>query len=182
MGVRSGPVAEPGTAARRDQDTARVAVFPSAALRPIPGFMFTVPQGWVLDESTEALAVVRTADQVDGFWVNALLTHDRVPRSVELKRVANITIERLRKQCPDLSIRAEKLGRFGARETYLRAVELTAPEGERRLAQVQAMFFAPPQGESRVLDLFQVTGTCPLQAFEAHGPRFVEIVASFRFT
>ena len=58
--------------------TSRVALYPSAMIKPVPSFIFSVPAGWVLDEAPDALVVARTAEQVDGFWVNAILSHDRV--------------------------------------------------------------------------------------------------------
>ena len=63
--------------------TARFAVFPSAMIKPVPPFIFSVPDGWVLEDAPDALVVVRTAEPVDGFWVNAILSHDRVPRAVD---------------------------------------------------------------------------------------------------
>src|SRR5262245_9587393 len=104
--------------------TARVAVYPSAMIRPVPSFIFTVPAGWVLDEAPDALVVVRTAEQVDGFWVNAILSHDRVPRAVDFKQAAKATWARVQQASPDAKVTMERLARFGTNVVYLRGVEM----------------------------------------------------------
>ena len=81
--------------------TARVAVYPSAIIKPVPSFIFSVPTGWVLDDAPDALVVARTPEQVDGFWVNAILSHDRVPRAVDFKQAAQATWARLQKTAAD---------------------------------------------------------------------------------
>jgi len=163
--------------------TARVAVHPSAAIRPVPPFVFSVPAGWVLDEAPDALVVARTAEQVDGFWVNAILSHDRVPRAVDFKQAAQATWARLRQTSPSARVTMERLARFGPNVVYLRGVELEAPRSGRPLAQMHALFFAPTGGEKgRTVDFFQLIATSPLDRMEAYGPAFVELVGSFRFT
>lgn len=170
------------TDAIREVETDRVAVYPSRALRPVPGFTFAVPRGWVLEESPDALAAVHTPEAVDGFWVNALISSDRVARSVDLPHAAAATLARLQQRCPEATVTMEKFARFGERATYLRGVELTAPGSDRRLAQLQAMFFAPVEGPGTTVDLFQIIGTCLQPQLERFGADMVGIVASFRFT
>jgi len=175
------PDALPGAGKPADL-TARVAVHPSAAIRPVPPFIFSVPAGWVLDEAPDALVVARTAEQVDGFWVNAILSHDRVPRAVDFKEAAQATWSRLRQSSPSARVTMERLARFGPNVVYLRGVELSAPRSGRPLAQMHALFFAPTGDEGKTVDFFQLIATSPLDHMETYGPAFVELVGSFRFT
>jgi len=114
----------------------RLAVFPGRMIRPIPGFVFTVPRGWVLDEAPDSLVVARTPKEVDGFWVNALLSHDRVARSVDFKVAAKNTWDRMLRTSPDAKIEMERLVRFGTNIVYLRGVETSAPQSGRKLNQL----------------------------------------------
>jgi hypothetical protein len=173
----------PATAAGKPADlTARVAVYPSAMIRPVPPFIFSVPPGWVLDDAPDALVVARTAEQVDGFWVNAILSHDRVPRAVDFKQAAQATWARLQQTSPSAKVTMERLARFGTNVVYLRGVELQAPKSGRPLAQLHALFFAPAPEHGKTVDFFQLIATSPEDHMERFGPAFVELVGSFRFT
>jgi hypothetical protein len=162
--------------------TARLATYPGSMLRPIPSFVFSVPRGWLLDEAADALAVVRTPEEVDGFWVNALISHDRVPRAVDFEAAAKTTWVRIKQASPDATPTLEKMARFGTNVVYLRGVELTAPKSGRKLGQLHALFFAPVEGEGKTVDLFQIVGTSPNDVMERFAPAFLEIIGSFRFT
>jgi hypothetical protein len=162
--------------------TARVAVFPSAMIKPVPSFIFSVPSGWVLEDAPDALVVARTSEQVDGFWVNAILSHDRVPRAVDFKQAAQATWTRLQRSTPNAKITMERLARFGSNVVYLRGAELDAPKSGRSLAQLHALFFAPATDEGKTVDFFQLVATCPQDHMHSYGPSFVELVGSFRFT
>jgi hypothetical protein len=162
--------------------TASLAVYPGTQLRPVPPFVFSVPQGWQLDEAADALAVIRTPEEVDGFWVNAIVTHDRVPRAVDFEAAAKTTWVRIKQSSPDATPTLEKMARFGDTVVYLRGVELTAPKSGRKLGQLHALFFAPAEGEGKTVDLFQIVGTSPADVMERFAPAFLEIVGSFRFT
>lgn len=163
------------------QVTGRVAVFPSQAIKPTPGFVFTVPKGWVLDEATDALTAVRPPEPDGDVWVNAMVTTDRVPRVLDFEQAARITFARVKRQCPDAEIKLEKMARFGDLITYLRGIELTSPKSQRRLAQVHTLFFAPVEGQGKTVDMFQVVATCPAESAARYGPQFLEIIGSFRF-
>jgi hypothetical protein len=161
--------------------TARLAVFPSDDIRPIPSFVFSVPDGWVLDEGPDALAVVRVAEPVDGFWVNMMISHDRVAKVVDFQAAARATWARLLQATPEAKVTMERMARFGERVTYVRAVELPAPKSGRALAQLHALFFAPHDDDQKTIDFFQLIGSCPAEAAEDYGARFLEIIGSFRF-
>jgi hypothetical protein len=176
------PVDNDAEADRPADLTARVAVYPSAMMKPIPPFIFSVPAGWVLDEAPDALVVVRSAEQVDGFWVNAILSHDRVPRSVDFRSAARATWARLVDSTPSATVSMERLARFGTNVVYLRGVEMEAPRSGRPLAQLHALFFAPANDEGRTVDFFQIVATSPQDHMERFGPAFIEMVGSFRFT
>jgi hypothetical protein len=161
--------------------TARLVAQPSAMIPGIPPFVFSVPQGWLVDEAPSALAVVRLPEQVDGFWVNAILSHDRVARAVDFKKAAQITWAKLQRESPDVTSTFERLARFGTNTVYLRGSELTAPQSKRKLAQLHAMFFAPVTEGGKVVDFFQIVCTTPTELAERFGPHFIEIIGSFRF-
>ena len=168
-------------ATKPSQVTGRVAVFPSKAIKATPGFVVTVPPGWVLDEAPYALTVVRPREPEGDFWVNVMVTTDRVPRAVDFEQAARITFGRIKRACPDAEIKLEKMARFGSLITYLRGIEVTSPKSQRRLAQVHALFFAPVEGEGKTVDMFQVVATCPAESAGRYGARFIELIGSFRF-
>lgn len=162
--------------------TSRLVVHPSAVIRPVPGFVFSAPEGWTIDEAPDALVVVRTPEEVDGFWINAILSHDRVARAVDYQVAAKATWDRLVATSPDAKVTMERLARFGTNVVYLRGVELSAPKSGRALAQLQALFFAPVEGEGKTVDFFQFIATAPEPLMETFGPAFLEMIGSFRFT
>ena len=159
----------------------RVLVYPSATLRPVPAFLVAAPSGWVVDEAPDSLAVMRTAEQVDGFWVNATVSHDRVARSVDLAVAAKATWARVLHSSPSAKAGLERVARFGSNIVYMRGVELDAPESGRKLAQLQALFFAPPVPDAKTSDFFQVICTSPVDAMPGFGPVFVAMISSFEF-
>lgn len=162
---------------------ARMVAYPGSVIRPIPGFLFSAPRGWVLDEAPDSLVVVRTPEQVDDFWVNAILSHDRVPRSVDLKAAAKITWARLKKQCPDAEPGFQRLARFGEQVMYLRGATMAAPgSSDRSLAQLSALFFAPTDERGKTVDFFQWVCTAPEEQMDRFGPSFMELIGSFRFS
>ncbi len=178
--VQDQPAAAPANAVK-DTPTSRVVVYPSQMVRPIPGFVFAVPRGWVLDEAPDSLLVVRTPAEVDGFWVNAILSHDRVPRAVDFKQAAQVTFAKLKASTPDVKPTMERLARFGSNVVYLRGVEMAAPKTGRQLAQIHGLFFAPAEGEGKTVDFFQFIATAPAEHMGRFGGAFVEMLSSFRF-
>jgi hypothetical protein len=160
---------------------ARVVVYPSSTLRPVPSFMLAVPAGWVVDEVPDALAVVRTPEQVDDFWINATLSHDRVGKAIDLEKAAKATWARVQQGSPDAKVSMERMARFGDNVVYLRGVELTAPQSGRALAQVQALLFAPPVEAAKTADFFQIICTSPAEQMPVFGPIFVALISSFQF-
>ncbi len=159
---------------------ARVLVYPSATLRPIPSFVFAAPAGWVIDEVPDALAVVRTPEQVADFWVNATLSHDRVGKAVDLEAAAKATWARIQRDSPDAKLSMERMARFGQNIVYLRGLELNAPQSGRALAQLQALLFAPPVETAKTADFFQIICTSPAEQMPAFGPVFVALISSFQ--
>jgi hypothetical protein len=174
--------AEAGVPLRRRAPTDAVVVFPSAALRPVPGFTIGVPAGWEVDEAPDALGVMRVPEPVDGFWVNLLITTDRIDHRVKLAHAASISLDRLREQCPDVVVRTDRIADVGGRLVSVRALELTAPTSGRRLTMVQGLTVAPRAEGAKTRDLFQLTGTCPAADADRFGPIFVDTIASFRLT
>jgi len=111
-----------------------------------------------------------------------MLTHDRVARSVDFKKAAQITWAKLLRQSPDAKETFEKMARFGANIVYLRGSEMTSPATKRPLAQMQALFFAPVSSPGKVVDFFQIVCTVPAELADTYGKDFVEMIASFKFT
>jgi hypothetical protein len=171
----------PAASPTKPTPTSQVVAYPSRLIRPIPRFVFAAPVGFVVDEAPDAMCVVRAPKDIDGFWVNAILSHDRVPRSVDFKQAAQITFAKLKKATPDANVTMERLARFGANVVYLRGVELTAPKSERKLAQLHALFFAPVHDTGKTVDFFQIVATSPAELMPRFGRAFVEMIASFKF-
>ncbi len=165
-----------------DPSIGRIAVHPSAMVPGIPPFLFAVPEGWVIDEAPGALCVVRQpAVDDDGFWVNGIIRHDKVPRSIDFERAAKVTWAKLKKSTPSAVDNGERLARFGSNVVYLRGVNLDGPNG-RPLAQMQAMFFAPVTEGGKLVDFFQIIGTSQRdESVQANMNVFVELISSFRF-
>jgi hypothetical protein len=159
---------------------ARAIVHPSQMLPGIPQFMFSVPLGWVLDEAPGALAVVRLPEQVDGFWVNAILSHDKVARSVDYKQAAQATWAKIQRSAKDVTEQGEKLVRFGNLVMYIRGAEMTSASGT-RVAQVHAQFFAPVSEGGKVVDFFQFNLSAPTSAASNLAKSFTEMLSTFRF-
>jgi hypothetical protein len=161
--------------------TQRIAVHPSSAIPGAPAFVFSVPDGWVIDEAPGAVAVVRPQQQIADFWVNAVLSHDRVARSVDFRQAAAFTWDRVVKQAPDAQIGFEKFFRRDDLVVYLRGSQLIAPRSARSIAQLHAIFFAPVVDSGKLVDFFQVVGTAPVEVMDQIGPALLEVVTSFRF-
>jgi len=158
---------------------ARAVVHPGKLIPGIPSFVFTVPLGWVLDEAPGALAVVRLPKEVDGFWVNAILSHDKVARSVDFEAAAKASWARLKRTSPDATENGERLVRFGNLVMYVRGVELTA--NGQRIAQFHALFFAPVSEGGKTVDFFQFVLTAPVGAMGGLVKPFMESLSTFRF-
>jgi hypothetical protein len=183
MAADTGQVeADAGAPVRRRAPTDAVAVFPSVALRPVPGFTIGVPAGWQIDEAPDAIGVIRVPEPVDGFWVNFLITTDRVDHRLKLAHAASIGLDRLRQQCPDVVVRTDRIADVGGRLVSVRALEMTAPTSGRQLTMVQGLTVAPRAEGAKTRDLFQLTGTCPTDHAHRFGPIFVDTIASFRLT
>jgi hypothetical protein len=75
----------------------------------------------------------------------------------------------------------ERVARFGSNVVYLRGVEMEAPQSGRKLAQLHALFFAPPVEGAKTADFFQIIATAPLDRMPSFGPVFVALISSFQF-
>ncbi len=158
---------------------ARAVVHPGKLIPGIPAFVFTVPLGWVLDEAPGALAVLRLPKEVDGFWVNAILSHDKVARSVDFESAAKATWARLKRASPDATQNGERLVRFGDQVMYVRGVELTA--NDKKIAQLHALFFTPVSEGGKTVDFFQFVLTAPTAMMGGLVKPFMEALSTFRF-
>ena len=160
----------------------QLVVHPSSLVRPVPSFLFAAPGGWAIDEAPGALAVIRAPQAVEGFWDNALITHDRVARAVDLEAAAAASWGRLRADAPTAKVVSERVARFGSNVVYLRAVELDAPQSGRRLGQLHGLCFAPGVAGAKTADLFQIVCTATVENMDRGSAlKFTEIIASFQF-
>ena len=57
----------------------------------IPPFTFPVPEGWVVEPSLDTLAVARIPVADDGFWASIIVTANRVPSGLKLRRTVETT-------------------------------------------------------------------------------------------
>lgn len=160
----------------------QVVVYPSRAVRPVPSFLFAAPEGWVVDEAPGAILAVRASTPVGEFWDNALLTHERVAKAVDLQAAASVSWGRLKADAPTAEVQMERVAVFGNNVVYLRGVELDAPQSGKKLAQVHAIFFGPSGDDDKTVDLFQLVITSTADNMEAIGRSIVPMIASFRFT
>ena len=159
----------------------QVVVHPSAIVRPVPSFVFAAPPGWVVDEAPGAVCAVRATEAVNDFWNNAILTHDRVAKAVDLQAAATASWGRLKADAPSAATVMERVAKFGDNIVYLRGVELDAPQSGKKLAQIHALFFAPSLEDAKTVDLFQFVATSTADQMDTVGKSFVEMIATFRF-
>lgn len=134
-----------------------------------------LPPGWTAHEAAGALVAMRPPDTADA---SVLVGSSRVSVGTDLRDVAVRSFARQRAQHPGLRLDSQRVGRFGERVTYLRAV--TVP-GDPELAQIHALFFAPIRPDRDVADTVSLVGSCPAVSIESFGPLVVDIVASFEF-
>jgi len=160
--------------------TARLAVQPGT-IRGIPSFVFSVPEGWVVEEAPNALAVVRAPEATDGFWPNLMISHDRLGAAVDLKLAAQATWSKVQRQSADATVTFERTARFGENVVYMRGVEMTAPQSKRRLGQLHGLCIAPKAESAKTIDLFQLIATSLAEPTNSPVSAFVEIIGSFRF-
>lgn len=160
--------------------TSRLAVQPGT-IRGIPSFVFSIPEGWVMEEAPNALAVVHAAEAVDGFWPNLRVSHDRVGAAVDLQAAAQATWAKVRSRSADARITFERTAKFDENLVYMRGVELTSPQSQRTLAQLHALCIAPKAQSATTVDLFQMIATSLTDPAVSPVPQFLEIIGSFRF-
>ena len=160
--------------------TSRLAVQPGT-IRGVPPFVFSVPEGWAVDEMPNALAMVRPPEAVDGFWSNLVIRHIRLGASVDLKLAAEATKAKLLKQTPDATVTFERMARFGANVMHMRGLSVTSPESGRRIAQLHGLCLAPKAESATTVDLIQMVGSTPEDADNTPASAFIEVIGSFRF-
>jgi hypothetical protein len=149
---------------------------PSAAWPgPVP-MRVLLPAGWTAAEAAGAIVALQPPD-VDG--ASVLVGASRVAVDTELRDIAVRSFARQRARHPQLRLDSQRVGRFGDRITYLRAV--TVP-GEPELSQIHALFFAPRHPDRAVVDAITVVGSCPTASIGSFGPIAIDVVASVEFT
>jgi hypothetical protein len=167
------------TSAVPRSDTDRRVVYPSAAVRSVPSFVFTGPDGWTVDEGPGAVVVLRSPQQADGSTLDAVLRHDRVAATVSLEDAAKATWARIQRASPDATLSFERVAAFGPNVAYLRGFSFGASGAT--IAGLHALLLAPTVDGRKTGDLFQLTMTGPAEALREHGQEFVDMVATFRF-
>jgi hypothetical protein len=173
-------MSETSTTTATRPDSERTVVYPSAAVPVVPSFVFTGPDGWVVDEAPGALVVLRAPDAIDGYWPNAILRHNRVGSAYTLEDAAKATWDRAVRDSPGAKQSFERVARFGTNVAYLRGLSFDPSSGG-KLAQLHALFLAPRAEARKTADLFQFVITAPVATMQQSGQVFVDMVASFRF-
>lgn len=148
---------------------------PSAVIPGVPAFECALPSGWSPHEAPGVLVSFTCDDEPSS---SVLVSTVRVARGLDLRGVAVRSLAQQRRVHPDVRLDSQRIGRFGDRLTYLRAVSVPADEP---LGQLHALFFAPDDADRPALDVFSVVATCPAARLDDLGPVFVDLVASFRF-
>ena len=119
---------------------------------------------------------------VDGFWANAIVRHDKVPREVDFERAAKTTWAKLLNA--PIPMRGERASGWcvSTRQRRLRPRCRSDGADGRPLAQIQAMFFAPVTEGGKVVDFFQIIGTCLRNdSLQTNMDQIPAMIASFRF-
>jgi hypothetical protein len=160
--------------------TSRLALQPGT-IRGVPPFVFSVPEGWVVDELPNALAVVRPPEATDGFWPNVVIRHVRLGASVDLRTAAEATKAKMLKENPEATVTLERLARFGDTVMHMRGVSITSLQTQRPLGQLYGLCIAPKAESAKTVDLIQLIGTALEEADASPAEQFVEILGSFRF-
>ena len=136
----------------------------------MPSFVFSVPRGWLLDEAPDALAVIRTPDEVEGFWANAILSHDRVARAVDFDAAAKVTFAQLKRTNPEADGGLRAGGPLRHQHRLPAGHRAEGAQVGPRLAQLHALFFAPAADEGKTVDFFQIVATSPADEHRALRP------------
>jgi hypothetical protein len=160
--------------------TSRLAVQPGT-IRGIPSFVFSIPEGWEVDEVPNALAVVRPPEPTDGFLSNLMIRHIRLGAGVDLKFAAEATRVTTLKMSPEATISFERAARFGETVVHLRGLSLVSPESQRRLGQLQGLCMAPKGASDKTVDLIQMVGTSLEDIDPSPAAQFMEVIGSLRF-
>lgn len=149
---------------------------PSKDFWTITPFRFTTPDGWVARQTIDHLVFMHVAGNED---INCGITWRRVAPGIDLRRTVQINSLAMRKQFPDANIVLSRFGRLRDRVAYMRVSELTHPD-HGPYGQVYSAFYGPFFGGDRPLELFELTGWCPVDDDE-HLREITRTIESFRF-
>ena len=158
----------------------RVVVYPSVFARPVPSFVLSKPDDWIVTELPQTVMAVGTPEPVDGVWVNASVVHERVLPTMTIEIAAQASWGQVKRAYAHAEIGDEKMMTFGELEVYMRGTDLPATQDGPPLAQVTAIFFGPERDRPTV-DLFQIVCTAPHAKMPELLPTFVAIIGSFTF-
>lgn len=156
--------------------------YPSAALPAPWGFEFSCPDGWVAEAVPGALCAVHAPALIDGFQPNLVISSARVADTIDLRTLALRALTAAGRRGTDPQFEMQRLGTFHGRPTYLQVITLGVGTPERRVAQLFGFFFGPARAGATVADLYTVVGTCLDSQSADVAPKFLDIIASLRFT
>lgn len=159
----------------------QVLVYPSALVRPVPGFHIQRPDGWVVVEMPQAVLTMGSTELTDGVWVNAAVMHERVLPTMSLEVAAAASWTGVKDMAPGATVQDERLVAIGARKVYLRGNTLPATDTSPAIAQVHSIFFGIEEGHPTA-DLFQIVCTCAEDRIDDLMQVFMDVSASFTFT
>ncbi len=149
---------------------------PSPEFWAITPFRFETPDGWSARQTAQHLAYLQRDDDTSS---NCGIQWKRIPASVDLRRIAQVSMTLTAKEHPDIVVGVSRYGRLHGKMSYLRISEFTTADGD-RVGQVYVAFTGPILGLDRPIELFEITGH-----FDAGHPNHINeiqaIVKSFQF-
>lgn len=149
---------------------------PSPEFWAITPFRFSCPDDWSARQTAEQLVYFSRDDEPT---TNCGIQWKRIPATVDLRRIAQVTMNVTRAAYPDVTVGLSRYGKLHGKLSYLRICEFTNHSGV-KMGQVYVAFTGPLFGLDRPVELFEIAGH-----FDATRPERLEeiqaIVKSFQF-
>jgi hypothetical protein len=151
--------------------------YPGPEFRPLPGFSFDVPPGWIVSDFPDSLCLIGTPAESKEPWSNVILQHQRVLRTTALEEVALDSWEKLQVEFPDVEVIEERM--LGLEQFhYVRETRHTFL-GE-RVTRFDSYVFGLDTDHATV-DLFHFVFMHPVEAGEERSLLYMKMLASFDF-
>jgi hypothetical protein len=152
-----------------------------AGAAPPEALEFVVPAGWRSLDVPHATALLRPARDAGWFRTNVLLTHARVPPSLDLGAIAEAAIRHLRSRRVELEVLGQDRGALVEADRVARLVCFDAVARDVRVAQLHVLVARPGHPGRSPRDVAEIVATCALDDLDRYGDAFAEVVRSIRF-